>query len=393
MTVSDDVSKGLEFARQQCRAGDLQAARQLVEEVLRAEPSNIDALLLAAEVYRLGGNGQLASKVYARVGQLDPQRPEAPAGMALLYYEQGQPERCDQCLDAALDLDPSYLRCRHYAGMAAARQVEGKDDKMVDFYARMAAAYQRAIERYPASPMLAFNLARVLFVLGEPELAGKAYEHCLHVNPDMTEAYAGMAQVSFQLERYEDAVGWCKLLEGRTWTVMEGDPDDPGWMSARAAAGELSLGLAYLVQAKAHLWMGQFEETGQAIRRAVEMEPWNSAEWYADFLDEHVKLGRALMENRQLPEAIQVLESGRDVAARLEYHRLFLWLAQAYAAQAAVCRQAKDEAQAKSYAARAREILAKPPVPLPPDARPAWDKLKERVAAEDSSGLFGFLRR
>ncbi|MBN1889596.1 MAG: tetratricopeptide repeat protein [Thermoflexales bacterium] len=393
MTMSSDVSKGVELARQRCRAGDLQTARQLIEDVLRTEPSNVDALLLAAEVYRLGGNLQLASKVYARVGQLDPQRPEAPAGLALLYYEQGQAERCEQCLDATLDLDPVYLRRRYYSHMAAARQSGGKGDKMVDFYARIAAAYQRLIERYPASPLLAFNLARVLFALGEPELAAEAYGRCLHVDPDMTEAYAGMAQVSLVLERYEDAVGWCKLLEGRTWAVTGGDPDDPDWMSTRAADGELSLGQAYLVQAKAHLWMGQFEETGQAIRRAVEMEPWNSAEWYADFLEEHIKLGRALMDNKQLPEAIQVLESGRDVAERLEYHRLFLWLAQAYAAQAAACREAKDEAQAKSYAARAREILAKPPVPVPPDARAAWDKLKERVSAEDSSGLFGFLRR
>lgn len=388
---SDDK---LNSARRLYAEGDAQAARKVVEDVLRAEPANVDALLLAAELYRLD-NPPVAFKVYARVVQLAPHRPEAPAGLALLYHEQGNVARCDQCLDASLDLDPEYLRRCHYAGMVeaarAAREHAESRQAMLDFYDSVAAAYQRAAGRYAISPLVSFNLARVLLVLGEPELAEKACTRCLELDPDMTEAYAGMVEVSFALERYEQAVEWAKLLEGRSWPVT-GDTNDPHWMTDRAAAGDLSLGFVYLVQAKAHLWLGQFDRLVQAIRRAVEMEPWNSAAWYNDLLDEHVKLGKALLENNQLSDAIRVLEAGRDVAIRMNYHTLFVWLAEAYLAQALAYREAGDRAHAEAWLARVNDLIAQPPVPAPAEASPAWADLKARLPEEDHR-LFGFLRR
>jgi tetratricopeptide (TPR) repeat protein len=389
---SDDK---LDSARRLYGDGDVQAARKIVEDVLRVEPANVGALLLAAEWYR-PDNPAVAFKVYARVAQLAPQRPEAPAGLALLYHEQGDVARCDQCLDASLDLDPEYLRRRHYAGMveaagAALLHAEGAPDPMLGFYDSVVAAYQRAVGRYAISPLVSFNLARVLLVLGEPELAEKACARCLELDPDMTEAYAGMVEVAFALEKYDQAVEWAAMLEGRSWPVT-GDANDPHWMTSRAAGGDLSLGFVYLVQAKAHLWLGQFDCVVQAIRRAVEMEPWNSAAWYTDLLDEHIRLGKALLENSQLSDAVRVLGAGRDVAVRMNYHKLFLWLAEAYLAQALAYREAADRAQADAWLARVNELIAQPPVPVPAEASPAWTDLKARLP-EDPHRLFGFLRR
>lgn len=394
--MSTMSASNLEQAHQLYRSGNLTEARQAVESILKTEPNNIDALLLAAEIYR-AQNPKIAFQVYARVAQLAPQRPEAPAGLALLYHEQGDPARCDRALDATIDLDPEYLRARYYSGMAAAAQAAREQgasarDKMVDFYDSIAAAYQRAVERHAISPLVAFNLGRVLFVLGEPALARDAYKRALDLDPEMTEAYAGMAEASYALEEFEEAVGWCQLVEGRTWLVT-GDLNDPNWVAARAAAGDLSLAGVYAVEAKAHLWMGQFEEMTQALRRAAEMEPWNSGNLYRSMLDEHVRLGRALLENNQLPEARQVLEVGRDLAERMEYHALFLWLAEAYLAQALIHHQAKERKEAEAWLERARELVNRPPVNIPADARADWDNLKSRLTLGDKPSPFGFLKR
>lgn len=397
MPAGSGVSaSGLEQVRQLFQSGNLAEARQAIEAALRAEPNNIEALLLAAEIYRKE-NLPVAFKVYARVAQLAPQRPEAPAGLALLYHDQGDEAHCDKCLDAAIDLDPEYLRARYYAGMAAAAQAvrdqgESARDKLVDFYDSIAAAYQRAAERHAISPLVAFNLGRILFVLGEPALARDAYKRALDLDPEMTEAYAGMAEASYALEEFEEAVGWCQLVAGRTWLVT-GDLNDPKWVAARAAAGDLSLAGVYAIEAKAHLWMGQFEEMTQALRRAAEMEPWNSGDLYRSMLDEHVRLGRALLENNQLPEAMQVLQVGRDLAERMEYHALFLWLAEAYLAQALIHHQAKERKEADAWLERARELVNRPPVNIPADARPAWDNLKSRLTLGDKPSPFGFLKR
>lgn len=387
---------GLELARQSYARGDLAQARQAVESVLRAEPNNLDALLLAADLYRRD-NPQVAYQVYMRAAQLAPQRPEAPAGLALVCHEQGDVPRCDKFLDVAIDLDPEYLRVRHYAGMAAAAQAArlhapSERDKMLDFYDSIAAAYQRAVKRYPVSPLVAYNLARVLFVLGEPELARQSYQRSMDLDPEMTEAYAGMAEASLALEQYQEAVGWCELVAGRTWLVT-GDQNDPAWVAARAAAGHLSLAGTYRVEAKAHLWMGQFEPMTQAIRRAAEIEPWNSGDLYRDLLDEHVKLGQALLENQQISDAIHVLEAGRDMAETMQYHELFLWLAKAYLAQALACHAAKDRQRAEDWLARARDIVQHPPVPVPAEAAAAWADLKSRLTLGDKPSTFGFLKR
>ncbi len=390
------ISASVEQARQLYQSGKLAEARQAIEAALRAEPNHVDALLLAAQIYRVE-NPPIAFKVYARVAQLAPQRPEAPAGLALLYHEQGDVAHCDKCLDATIDLDPDYLRTRYYAAMHQAAQAvreqgESARDRMVDFYDSIAAAYQRAVERHAISPLVAFNLGRILFVLGEPGLARDAYKRALDLDPEMTEAYAGMAEAAYALEEFEEAVGWCQLVEGRTWLVS-GDLNDPQWVAARAAAGDLSLAGVYAVEAKAHLWMGQFEEMTQALRRAAEMEPWNSGRLYQSMLDEHVRLGRALLDNHQLPEAIKVLEVGRDLAGRMEYPALFLWLAEAYLAQALACQEAKDRKQAEAWLDRASEIIKHPPVNVPAEARPAWDHLKARLTLGDKPSPFGFLKR
>lgn len=389
-------SELLAQARQAYREGRPAEARRLVEGVLRAEPSNVDALLLAADIYRVD-NPSLAPKVYAQAAKLAPGRPEVPAGMAELYYAQGDAARCDQCLDAVIDLDPEYLRSFYYAAMRAAVQAvhaqgEAARDARWDFYEAIVAAYQRAQERYAVSPLVSYNMARLLVLFGEFELAKQAYQRCLDLDPEMTEAYAGMAEASLLLEQYEETIEWCALVEGGTWRTA-GEEHNPDWVAAHYAAGNLSVAHAYRVEAKARLWLGQFEPMALAIRRAAEMEPWNSGDLYHDILDEQVKLGRALLENEQVVDAIKVLRTGVDIAQRMNYPALFLWLAEAYLAHALLL-QAHDRSKAEAALERASQIVREPPVPLPPEARAAWKDLEARLKLEDKpSGPFGFLRR
>ncbi len=395
MTPATPFASEFKLARQFQRDGNLPKARQVIESVLRAEPNNIEAMLLAAELYA-PDSPHVAFKIYTRLAQIAPQRPEAPAGLAWLYHNQGDTPHSDQCLDAAIELDPEYLRTRYYADMAAAvrliiTQGEGARTQVMDFYDSIAAAYQRAVKRYPDSPLTAFNLGRILFVLGEVELAGQAYQRCLALDGEMTAAYGCMVEISFMLEQYEQAIEWGNMIEGHSWLV-NGDANDPEWMTARTAAGDLSLGRVYCIQAKAYLWMGQFELMAQTIRRAAETEPWISDDLYRDILDEHVKLSKALLENKQTIEAMNVLEAGHDIARRMKYHQLFLWLAEAYLAHALALHEAKDRKKAEIWLAQASELVKHPPVPVPPQAGAAWNNLKSRLTLGKTSPL-DFLRK
>jgi tetratricopeptide (TPR) repeat protein len=114
---------------------------------------------------------------------------------------------------------------------------------------------------------------------------------------------------------------------------------------------------------------------------------------YVDVLDEHVKLGKALLENKQITDAIKVLEVGRDLAERMKYHRLFLWLAQAYLVQAQASQAAQDRKKAEEWLANAASIVNHPPVPVPEEARATWAELKSRLTLGDKSSVFGFLRK
>jgi hypothetical protein len=131
----------------------------------------------------------------------------------------------------------------------------------------------------------------------------------------------------------------------------------------------------------------------EAMRRAAEMAPWNSGQVYTDMLNELVKRGRTLLQNKKIPDAIKTLEVGRDLAGRMKYSTLFLWLAEAYWAQAKTY-SAAERAKADKWLQRANDIVQNAPAFIPPEEQAAWDNLKVRLTPDEKSrGMFGFLRK
>ena len=139
-------------------SGDLQQAAQLLQELLEAEPHNMLAWENLASVFRDMGLPEKAEQTEKQAGEVAPLPPE----------------------ELPFDLDAIL----HQAS---------KD-------------YSEVLERHPRWPDVHFKLGLVFEGLGDPKEALSCYQQALAINPDYVQAHRKLAELFFDLGRFDDAI-------------------------------------------------------------------------------------------------------------------------------------------------------------------------------------------
>jgi len=152
------------------QGGDLATARQQYDLALLQDPNNRDALLGSAAVALREHDGKQASAYYLRLLELDPNDPEALAGMAELR---------------AGDLQTSEIKLR---GLARQHPESGPVQfALGNLYARQGRwaeaqqSYFRAFSAIPDNADYAFNLGVGLDRMNQPRLAANYYRRALEL--------------------------------------------------------------------------------------------------------------------------------------------------------------------------------------------------------------------
>jgi tetratricopeptide (TPR) repeat protein len=166
--ATPQVSPALQNAWSAYNAGDLTAARQQYDAALLQDPNNRDALLGSAAVAIRERNGQQAAASYVRLLELDPNDPEALAGLVAL--RPGDSEQAESRLKAILQRTPDSGPVQFALGNLYARQGRWPDAQQ---------AYFRAFTAAPGNPDYAFNLAVGLDRLNQGKLAQSYYQRAL----------------------------------------------------------------------------------------------------------------------------------------------------------------------------------------------------------------------
>jgi tetratricopeptide (TPR) repeat protein len=149
-------------------AGDLTAARQQYDAALLQDPNNRDALLGSAAVAIRERNGRQAAANYVRLLELDPNDPEALAGLVAL--RPGDIEQAESRLKAILQHAPDSGPVQFALGNLYARQGRWPEAQQ---------SYFRAFTAAPTNPDYAFNLAVGLDRLNQGRLAQSYYQRAL----------------------------------------------------------------------------------------------------------------------------------------------------------------------------------------------------------------------
>jgi len=160
-------------------------ARGMYQEVMQADPQNVDALLGLATIAARDGNTEEAGRHYARALELEPRNAAAQAGL-ISIIGQADPQLSETRLKQLIAREPSAFL--YFAlGNLYARQ---------GLWAQAQPGYFQAYELQPDNPDYAYNLAVGLEHLGQPKLALNYYRRALELSS--LKGHAGFDQARVQ---------------------------------------------------------------------------------------------------------------------------------------------------------------------------------------------------
>jgi tetratricopeptide (TPR) repeat protein len=180
------LDRELDNAYTAFEAGDYAAARRSYQQVLRADPTNRDAMLgLAAIDLRAGDEGAAQAR-YQKLIERDPRDPYAHAAMVGMRPS-ADPVQSESRLKSLIAQQPDSAPLQFalgnlYSGQSRWSEAQG--------------AYFRAYSADPDNADFAYNLAVSLDHLRQPRLALEYYQRAL--------ALAGDRPVSFDRTRAAD---------------------------------------------------------------------------------------------------------------------------------------------------------------------------------------------
>ncbi|NHZ38034.1 tetratricopeptide repeat protein [Massilia rubra] len=152
--------------------GDLPAARQSYQSVLRQDPNNRDALLGMAALAARDNQAEQAAGIYARLLELDPNDNDALAGLSSV--RQGDPGQSEGRLRRMAERNPESGPLLFALGNLYARQGRWPEAQQ---------HYFRAYSANPNNADYAFNLAIGLDRLNQGKLALTYYQRALELAP------------------------------------------------------------------------------------------------------------------------------------------------------------------------------------------------------------------
>jgi tetratricopeptide (TPR) repeat protein len=175
-------SAALEAAYAALLTGALPEAATRYEQLLKARPDDVDALLGMAYLAHRDGQREAAQSYYRRVLRQDPQHPVARAGLLTLS---GEPDLI-QTASRARDLAESHPESG--APLAALGAILVKQGRMAD----AALAYDRALLLESGNASHAYNLAVALDHLHQYAQARTNYQRCL----DLADAHSRFSRLA-----------------------------------------------------------------------------------------------------------------------------------------------------------------------------------------------------
>ncbi len=244
----DAVEIQVKMAATYAESQRLTAAVELARAILKNHPDNLETHQLLARIYvhSLGQTTsnkeqahllELAVEQYEAVRKLDPSDNEAGIWLARLYRFQNQPDKAAQVLEQMLESNPSnqqaleqytqLLLDEGHANQAVARLSKAaKESGSGELYDLLGEAYtqlnetalaeqafRQAVEQEPDVPSHWRRLARTLYKENKFAEAAKAYEQLTKFDPSNPDNYLRLAEIYFQEKKYAQAEASIKQAE------------------------------------------------------------------------------------------------------------------------------------------------------------------------------------
>jgi Flp pilus assembly protein TadD len=162
------------------------AKRQILEGIVRKQPTDISSRRLLAFAYQQEGRDLTALREYAAVLKSDPRDMAALYNSGVIYLRLGKDRQGVESLSKVLALEPSHgpaakLLAEHYAATGE--------------YQRIGSVVQAAVDAHPEMADLQYLLGLGYEKTGRTQEAAVRYRLALNLIPNMPEAKAALRRL------------------------------------------------------------------------------------------------------------------------------------------------------------------------------------------------------
>jgi tetratricopeptide (TPR) repeat protein len=191
------TSEVFTLGKEAYRAGDWPLAEQCFRQVLQAEATHVDALLLLGAMAHQQGKYEQAAADFERLVRLRPADAIVYYNLGRVYQELGKQEEAANYYQQALQLQPDLFEAILSLGNVFL------DQRQVD---KALACYRRAVQIRPEAAESYLNLGNALVECGELDQAATSYERALCLRADFAEAHDNLGNLHAIVGRLDQAL-------------------------------------------------------------------------------------------------------------------------------------------------------------------------------------------
>ena len=312
--MSPDPDKLFQEAVEHHRAGDLPKAAVIYQQILQAQPENVNVLYLLGLVAFQAGQGAHTVELLRRAVAIDPGQASCHGLLGAAAMTLGMKNEAEEAFRRAIDLDGA---AEHYNGLGVLLKEQGRLQEAI-------AAFRQANEKMPETVTVHCNLGYAYREQGDLVSAAECFGRVVELEPDNAAVLGALGQILHRLAHSQEAV---PFLE-RAIALNPGDADChcdlgdalqtlgriPDAVAAYGRAIQLNpkLGRAWYSAGCAEASRKEFVAAVSCFRQALELQPnWPEAQH---------NLGQVLFKLGQVDEALQLFRravSGSDASLSL----------------------------------------------------------------------------
>jgi tetratricopeptide (TPR) repeat protein len=204
--------KKLALAAEHQKEGRWEEAEPLYREVLRQNPTNVDAMRLLGNVAMQTGRIYYAERLFRRAVSNAPDFVAAQIDLGHALKKQSRLEEAIDQFRQAIRLEPDNIQAHHLLGSTLS--LAAQTHEAVD-------AYQKVLELAPKHAGAMLGLGHVLKTVGRQEEAIEAYRDCIRHKPHNGEIYWSLANLKTYQLTDEDIRGMEAMASGEAERAAE----------------------------------------------------------------------------------------------------------------------------------------------------------------------------
>jgi tetratricopeptide (TPR) repeat protein len=282
----------------------LKLAIEQYEQIVKLEPNNLDNHLLLGRLYRLNNDLQKAENEFKSAVKLQPDSEEAVTTLAYFYNEEGDVKRAVETLNSLPDAARSG---KLYSALGYTYEQQKQ-------YKEAVKAYRKAVELDRDNLDAVRGLAQNLLSDGQTTAALEQYKIIADANPEDAQTYLRIAEIHRRTGKFDDALEALRKAEKLAPDSVEVPYNVAAIYQAQGRFDEAAQTLVQLLQ-KSEKADGSYT-SGDRSNRAVFLERLGTIYRDQDKFDDAVATFRKLVELGPEENSIrgyqQIIDSYRE---------------------------------------------------------------------------------